>query len=209
VQRVPTVPHLIAKEAAVGLTLIAFVLVLSIFWNAPLLEQANPGMSPNPAKAPWYLAGLQELLLHLHPVFAVCVWPLLGVGALLWIPFRRDAVPPPAIWFGSRRGRTLAAWSAVAGAMTALTVILVDDLVLQSGDIIGADTLVTRGLVPTMLVLVLVVGLYQAAVHKLKFTRAEAHMAGFIFIVAALTACTVIGIWFRGTEMSLAWPWLV
>ena len=56
-------------------------------FGAPLGEPANPGMSPNPAKAPWYFVGFQELLIHLHPVFAVLVVPLLvragpGVAAL-------------------------------------------------------------------------------------------------------------------------------
>ena len=52
IERVPTVPDLIVREAAVGLVLIASVLTLSVFWNAPLAAEANPGMSPNPAKAP-------------------------------------------------------------------------------------------------------------------------------------------------------------
>ena len=63
-QRVSTVPDLIVREAAVGLVLIALVLMISIFWNAPLREPANPGMSPNPVKAPWYFLGFQELLLR-------------------------------------------------------------------------------------------------------------------------------------------------
>ena len=75
-QRVSAVPHLIVREAAVGLSLVAIVLIMAIFWNAPLHEQANPGLSPNPAKAPWYFLGFQEMLLHLHPLFAICVVPL-------------------------------------------------------------------------------------------------------------------------------------
>ena len=145
VNRLPAVPNLIIREAAVGLSLIAFVLVLSIIWNAPLLEQANPGMSPNPAKAPWYFLGFQELLLHLHPVFVVFVWPLLGVVALFYMPFWRDSALPTGVWFGSERGRKLAIWSAVIGVVATLLLVLADNLVLASAEVAG-NTLVTRGL---------------------------------------------------------------
>ena len=59
----------------VALVLIASVFTLSAVLDAPLGNPANPGLSPNPTKAPWYFAGLQEMLLHFHPSFAVFVLP--------------------------------------------------------------------------------------------------------------------------------------
>jgi len=206
-ERVPTVPNLLVREAAVGLTLVAFVLILAVFWNAPLLEQANPGMSPNPAKAPWYFLGFQELLLHLHPVFAVFVWPLLGAAALLCVPFVRGAALPGGAWFGSDRGRKLAAWTALAGLLLSLGAVLLDNLLLQSGNAAVANTLLTRGLLPTMVVVLLLAGACLLLIKKFRYTRAEAVMAGLLLVLVALTVCTVIGIWFRGAEMHLAWPW--
>ena len=207
VNRLPAVPNLIIREAAVGLSLIAFVLLLSIVWNAPLLEQANPGMSPNPAKAPWYFLGFQELLLHLHPVFVVFVWPLLGVAALFYLPFWRDSALPTGVWFGSERGRKLATWSAVIGAVATLLIILGDNLILSSTDVAG-NTLMTRGLLPTLILLALLVGLYRYLVKKLSHTRAEAVLAGLVLLSTALTICTIVGVWFRGAEMHLVWPWM-
>jgi quinol-cytochrome oxidoreductase complex cytochrome b subunit len=207
VQRVPTVPNLIVREAAVGLMLVAFVLIMSIVWNAPLQEQANPGMSPNPAKAPWYFLGFQELLLHLHPVFAVFIWPLLGAGALLCVPFWRDTALPTGLWFGgSVRARKLAAWVAVGGAMATLAIILADNLLPNSGA--AVNTLITRGLLPTCLLITLLIGLYFLLVGKLQYSRAEAVMAAIILILVALMVCTIIGVWFRGPEMHLIWPWM-
>jgi quinol-cytochrome oxidoreductase complex cytochrome b subunit len=206
VQRVPTVPNLIVREAAVGLALVAFVLILAIVWDAPLLEQANPGMSPNPAKAPWYFMGFQELLLHLHPVFASFLWPLLGVAALLWIPFWQNSALPSGVWFGSDRGRKLAVWTAAVGALTTLAIILADNLLLQSSTAVAVDTLITRGLIPTILLIALLVGFYFLLVRKLKYTRAEAVMAGIVLVLVALAVCTIIGVWFRGAEMHLVWP---
>jgi len=205
VDRVPTTPNLIIREAAVGLTLVAFVLVLAIFWNTPLLEQANPGMSPNPAKAPWYFMGFQELLLHLHPVFAVFVWPLLGAAAFLCVPFWRDTALPTGVWFGSDRGKSLAVWTTAISVVATLTLILVDNLLLGSSTVV-TNTFVTRGLLPTGLFVVFLSGLYWLLVKKLKYTRAEAVMASIILVLVALTVCTIIGVWFRGPEMHLVWP---
>ncbi len=205
VQRVPTVPNLIVREAAVGLVLVAFILILAIVWDAPLMEQANPGMSPNPAKAPWYFLGFQELLLHLHPVFASFLWPLLGVAALLWVPFWQDSALPTGVWFGSNSGRRLVIWTATVGALTTLAIILADNLLLQSNAAVAVDTLVTRGLLPTALLIALLVGFYFLLVKGLKYTRAEAVMAGIVLVLVALAVCTIIGVWFRGAEMHLVW----
>jgi len=205
--RVPTVPNLLVREAAVGLSLIAFVLVLAVAWDAPLMAQANPGMSPNPAKAPWYFMGFQELLLHLHPLFAVFVWPLLGAAALFGVPFVSDSALPAGAWFGSRQGRKLASRTTLAGASLALGVILLDNLLLSSGNAAAGSTLVMRGFLPTVAVIALLAGLYLLLVRKLSHTRAEAVMAGLLLVLVILTVCTVIGVWFRGAEMHLVWPW--
>lgn len=205
-ERAPTVPDLVMREAAVGLTLVALVLLLAMVWNAPMQEQANPGMSPNPAKAPWYFQGFQELLLHIHPVYAVFVWPILGAVILLTIPFWRGSSLPPGVWFGSERGRVVAIWTAVAGIAATFGVILLDTLVLSS-DAVAANTLITRGLAPTAVLIVLAVALYALMVRKLRYTRAEAVMAGLLLAVVVLSVCTVVGIWFRGEGMHLVMPW--
>lgn len=206
--RVPTVPNLIVREAAVGLVLVATIFLLSIFFDAPLQEQANPGMSPNPAKAPWYFLGFQELLLHLHPVFAVCIWPLLGAGFFIGVPFWRNSALPPGQWFGSARGRKLALWTAVGGAVATVTGVLIDNLLLHSEQTATTNTLLTRGLLPTVLFLAVLVGFYLLLVNKLKYSRAEVVMAGIILVLSVLTVCTIVGVWFRGREMHLVWPWV-
>ncbi|MCJ7600796.1 MAG: cytochrome b N-terminal domain-containing protein [Desulfobulbaceae bacterium] len=206
-ERVPTVPDLVVREAAFGLVLVAFVLLVAIVWNAPLLEQANSGMSPNPAKAPWYFLGFQELLLHLHPIFAVFIWPLLAVAALVSLPLCRETALPTGIWFGSHRGRKLAAWTSIVTALVSLVIILADNLLLQSGETAAVNTLITRGLLPTAILFAFLSGVYVLLTKKLQYTRAEAVMAGIIFLLVALAVCTIIGVWFRGPEMHLIRPW--
>lgn len=205
--RVPTVPHLVVREAAVGLCLVAFVFLLAMFTRAPLMDQANPGMSPNPTKAPWYFQGFQELLLHLHPAFAACVWPFLGVAALAGAPFLPGASLPPGVWFGSGRGRRLALWAALAGAGAATGAVLLDSLPALAGSGAGAISWLARGLAPTLALGGLAAGSYLLLVRRAGFSRAEAVMAGLAFGLAAMAAFTVVGVWFRGEEMRLVWPW--
>jgi quinol-cytochrome oxidoreductase complex cytochrome b subunit len=90
---VDTRPHLVYREFVVAIVLLAAVFLLGSLIDAPLRERANPFFSPNPAKAPWYFMGLQELLIHFHPFFAVVVLPLTVLTAALWLPFikRGDA----------------------------------------------------------------------------------------------------------------------
>ena len=65
----------------------AVMIVWSIFLKAPLEEPANPTDSPNPAKAPWYFLGLQEMLVYFDPWLAGVVLPSLIIVGLMAIPY--------------------------------------------------------------------------------------------------------------------------
>lgn len=206
-ERVPVVPDLLAREAAVGLSLVAFVLFLAMVWQAPLLEQANPAMSPNPTKAPWYFQGFQELLLHLHPAYAVFVWPLLTGVSLALVPFWRGSALPGGTWFGSRRGLRAAVTGGLLGAALAVALVLADHYLTQSGGAAATGTALARGLVPTLAGGGLIAGLHLLLVRVFGCTRAEAVAAWIVLLLAALCALTVVGVWFRGAEMHLVPPW--
>jgi hypothetical protein len=80
-------PHLLAVEFVSALALTVFVLIFSIFVNAPLLELANVNETPNPSKAPWYFLGLQELLTMFHPMVAGVTIPGMGIFLLILAPY--------------------------------------------------------------------------------------------------------------------------
>lgn len=97
-------PHLLVRHAVATLVVLLCVLFVSLFFNAPLREIANPNVTPNPEKAPWYFIGLQELLSHFHPVVAGVLVPaavILGLVALPYIdrnPARRAVNRKVAVW---------------------------------------------------------------------------------------------------------------
>jgi len=87
VDKVHVWPHLLAVEFLASLVMTTFLLVFSIFVNAPLLELANPNSTPNPSKAPWYFLGLQELLTMFHPMVAGVTVPGMGIFLLILTPY--------------------------------------------------------------------------------------------------------------------------
>src|SRR5438874_2456605 len=70
---------------AVAMT--AFLILVSVWLQAPLLGQANPGMTPNPSKAPWYFLGLQELLSRFPPLMAGVAFPTFVIVLMILVPF--------------------------------------------------------------------------------------------------------------------------
>jgi hypothetical protein len=80
-------PGLLRIEAIVSIVAIIVLCVWSILIDAPLEEAANPSVTPNPAKAPWYFLGLQELLVYFDPWIAGVLIPGLCIVGLMAIPY--------------------------------------------------------------------------------------------------------------------------
>lgn len=87
--RINVWPHLLIEEFIALLLMSAGIIIFSTFVNAPLRELANPNLTPNPSKAPWYFLGLQELLRYFHPLVAGVTIPfviiLTGLAAAPFI----------------------------------------------------------------------------------------------------------------------------
>jgi quinol-cytochrome oxidoreductase complex cytochrome b subunit len=82
-----TWPTLVVKEFLAAIFVMVGLLFYSFFVNAPLGELADPSQAENPAKAPWYFAGLQEQLVYFDPWFAGVVLPSIIVVGLILIPY--------------------------------------------------------------------------------------------------------------------------
>lgn len=205
---VPTVPNLFIKEVVVALVLIALVLLLAVFVAAPLGEPANPGISPNPAKAPWYFLGFQELLIHFDATFAILVIPLLAAAALIAIPFVPYDADIAGNWFLTPKGRRMALVAAVTALVVAPLWVVADDRVIgPEGWLPGTATVISNGLVPFALLLAGATAFYLAIKKYFEATRNETVQALFVLVFVAFTVLTATGAWFRGPGMTLVWPW--
>jgi quinol-cytochrome oxidoreductase complex cytochrome b subunit len=112
-------PHLLVRHQVVALVVSAVVLAMGILWEAPLRELANPNLTPEPAKAPWYFVGLQELLAHFDPLVAGVLAPAMLVLALVVLPYA-DRNPSRR---AEHRRIGLALFWLLFGALAVLTVI--------------------------------------------------------------------------------------
>ena len=85
--RVNVWPHLLIEEFVAMFIMLAGLTLFSTFINAPLRELANPNLTPNPSKAPWYFLGLQELLRYFHPMVAGITIPTFILVGLAAVPY--------------------------------------------------------------------------------------------------------------------------
>jgi len=113
-------PHLLYRELILLLVVLVALHVVALLFNAPLEEIANPTVTPNPAKAPWYFLGLQELV-HYSAFVGGVVVPGLIVLALVLIPFLDWTSGGVGVWFAPERrwaNRIFAVFAVVAVVLT-------------------------------------------------------------------------------------------
>lgn len=209
-EKVPTLPHLVSIEFVFALVMLALLVAWAAFVNAPLEAAADPNHSPNPAKAAWYLMGVQELLLHFHPVVGAIVIPALGLGALIVFPYLRFDSDSEGVWFRSRKGRRMASFAAVTALIVTPALVILDEVALDFPALLPTlPTLVSNGLLPLM-ILLLGFLLYGGAIKAVfRANRDETRQALFVLLVVGFVVLTVIGVAFRGEGMALMWPWEV
>lgn len=169
--------------------LIVALCVLSLVWDAPLEGLADPLQTPNPAKAPWYFLGLQELLHYFPPIVAGVLIPGLVIVALVVIPYFRVNFEPEPLW---SRNRARRAWmlAAIAGALA-----------------VGlAAFKVWVVLAPTLLATALMA--WAADSRRWFYSKPLSFwiMNWFLVVSVLLTA---MGTWFRGAGWTLMWPWQI
>lgn len=205
VVRVETNPHLIKREAVVALALLAFVFLFGTIIDAPLQEKANPAFSPNPAKAPWYFQGIQELILHFHPFFAVVIIPLILLAGVVAIPFLKYSGSDGEVDFTKASYHKIILWSAITAIVFTPVLIVMDEYVLHPEEFFtSVPTFISEGLVP-FLFLVGMTWLFIVFIKK-KFSnkKIDLVLALFVLFTAAYLILMFFGTFLRGAEMHLA-----
>lgn len=194
-EKVQSFPEVLFRTA-IAVEALAIVLVLiSLFFNAPLEGLANPTITPNPAKAPWYFLGLQELLHYFPPVVAGVLIPTLVVLALIVIPYFNINVEAEGLFTKDRQKRLRIFW----------IVAVVFCIFLAVFDVWVA-------LVPTLIVVaIMALAGYTSPDAASPFRRRLAShplsfwiMTWFLFELVVLT---VVGTFFRGPGWSWVLPW--
>ncbi len=115
-------PHLLYRELLVTLAVVILLHVVSLLFMAPLEEMADPTRTPNPAKAPWYFLGLQELVHYSAFVGGVLV-PTLVVLALLALPYFDRRSAGSGRWFAPERSVANGVFTAIVAVTVVLTIV--------------------------------------------------------------------------------------
>lgn len=207
-ERVTTIPHLVRRELVFAIAWLAIIFTWSMFVPAPLEGIANPAVSPNPAKAPWYFLGIQELLLHFHPFIGAILIPGLALGVLAMLPFFDLSMDSVGIYFRSKRGRYLSLLAVGLAILLTPTWVILDEYFIDwAAWLPGLPSLVSNGIIPLAFLLLSLVGLDEWLKSTFRATQEERILGLFIFLATGLVVLTIIGIFFRGAGMSLIWPW--
>ena len=184
----------------IGIEALAVVLfVVALLWKAPLEELANPLHTPNPAKAPWYFTGLQELLHYFPPFVAGIILPGLIVSGLFFIPFSpffdRFTTYDANQWLRRKTVRMAVA----TGLILFLSVLLAR---LHAWD----------ALLPALVVVILLLFANESVSQEGGGFRSwlSARPLSFwimtLFLMEAVVL-TGVGTLFRGPSWAWVWPW--
>jgi hypothetical protein len=189
-----TYPHLLIREAIAFQVLTIAMVLVALFWDAPLEQLANPLLTPNPAKAPWYFLGLQELLHFFPPFVAGILIPTLVVIALVVVPYFNVNVEGEPIW-ARRPSRNLKA------------VVIVVFGVLAFLAAFHAWTI----FVPSALVAILLLFSYTVRTPQqgAQFALGAKPISWWVmtWFIAVAICLTVVGTFFRGPGWAWVWPW--
>ncbi len=172
--------------------------------DAPLKELANPSVPENPAKAPWYFLGLQELVSFSAFMGGIGIPALVLVGLGL-IPFLDREESGTGEWFGGPGGARLAGISAAFGLGAVLAV---EAVAIRFGwlrewfpDI---PQLVITAINPGTVLAALYALFSLWVVYRWNSVRSGA-MALFTCFLCGFVVLTVIGTWFRGPNWNFYW----
>lgn len=194
---VMTFPETLLRAAVAIEVLVVFLVWLALLWNAPLEQLADPMHTPNPAKAPWYFLGLQELLHYFPPVIAGVLVPGLVVMALVVIPYFNINIEAEGIFTKDTKRRM-----AIAGGVTvALLLFLLFFHVyvaLPATVLIGVLLMIAAQTDP-------------AKVNGFRGWIASKPLSFWImtWFLMELAVLTAVGTFFRGPGWSWVWPWRV
>ncbi len=188
-----------------GTTLLVFI--FSLLRNAPLEDIANPTLTTNPAKAPWYFVGLQELLEHMHPVVAGVLIPTVLVLFLVVIPYIDNDRVGAGRWFTSARGKRITLFSAIYALIVMPLLILLDNTFNLRESLRGLTPELVSQIILPALIITLAAWLPALVLWRSRPTPREVLLCLFTVMIVAAVVFTISGFLFRGPGFKLYLPW--
>jgi hypothetical protein len=200
-------PTLALLELLMALGVIAALLAMSLFVNAPLEEIANPNQTTDPAKAPWYFMGLQEMLEHGHPTLMAVALPTLMVLFVIAIPYLDNSRRGAGVWFTSERGKRICLHTTLYTLLVMPAYILLDTRFPLRELLRGQLPDFLLQLVFPAVILGVIVLLPIIVLRRQGPSRREVIMSLFTILIVSAFIFTMTGFWFRGPGFELYWPW--
>ncbi len=203
-------PIVAVLEVLLTLGVSALLLFISLAKNAPLEDLANPLVTTDPAKAPWYFMGLQELLEHMHPTLSGVAIPGIAVLFLVLIPYLDHSREGAGKWFTSARGKRIV-WFTTLYALIAMPAFTLLDTAFPPRELLRGvlpDLLIQAvipGAIMALLVLLPVLVLWRTS--KGKPNAREVMLTLFTLLLVSAVVFTVTGFLFRGPGFKLYLPW--
>ena len=205
---VPSTPYLTTRLLIVVLLTLVIAAALSIFIAAPLEEAANPEVTPNPAKAPWYFLGLQEMVGYSAFMGGVLIPGIVVIG-LAFIPFIDRKQENIGLWFSNTKGIRWGIIGFMWGAITTGLSIFIGVMFPMRELFPGIESRLFFEIVnPASLLLLLFVALFFISLRITKCVR-TASIATFCAFVVAFILLTYVGTALRGPNWVFYLPWEV
>jgi quinol-cytochrome oxidoreductase complex cytochrome b subunit len=203
-QTIPSMPHLMYAEMGVFMLTVLICVGLALVADAPLKELANPAVPENPAKAPWYFLGLQELVSYSAFMGGIGIPSIVLLGLGL-IPYLDREEAGTGEWFGGPGGLRVVLWSVVVGLAAALGV---EALAIRFGWLRewfpAIPQLVITAVNPGTVLTVIYAAYSVWLVRRHDSTRAGA-LGLFTCFLCGFILLTAIGTYFRGPNWTFYW----
>ncbi len=201
-EKIAVNPNLISKEILAALAVTAGVFFFVFFFGAPSGEMANPAVTPDPTKAPWYFSGVQELLVNVHPIFAVFVIPFLLFLFVLYLPKIEIDKNKIGVWFYSDVGKKASVYSSFFSASLSIALIFLFEYAVKSENA-PSNSLVLTGVLPLLAYRLPFAAFLYFLRRKFSADSNELALAVFSAIISSYVVMGIFTFFLRGEGMRL------
>jgi menaquinol-cytochrome c reductase cytochrome b/c subunit len=200
-------PVVALLELILTLGVTVALLLMSLAINAPLEEIANPNVTTDPAKAPWYFMGLQEMLEHGHPTLMAVIIPTILILFVVAVPYIDNSHLGSGVWFTNQRGKRITLFTALY-ALVIMPLYIVLDSTFPPRELLRGivPDLISQWIIPGAIMGLLVI-LPLIVLWRFKPNAREVMLVLFTMLFVSAVVFTLTGFLFRGPGFKLYWPW--